>query len=101
MVAGTGRACTASMTALKGRAFVKTGAEGVFVAALPEKALGVALKGEDGATRAAEAALVATLESQLELSEAEARALARFGNPPILNRRGKAVGAVRMARAGS
>lgn len=100
MVAGTGRACTAIMTALKGRAFVKTGAEGVFVAALPEKALGVALKVEDGATRAAEAALVATLESLLELSPTEARALARFGNPPILNRRDKAVGAVRMAPPG-
>ena len=54
MVAGSGRFCTQVMQSLPGRAFVKTGAEGVFCAAFPERGLGVALKIDDGATRASE-----------------------------------------------
>ena len=54
-VAGTGRACTELMTLAPGRIFAKTGAEGVFCAAIPEKGYGIALKCEDGATRGAEA----------------------------------------------
>lgn len=41
---------------------VKTGAEGVFMAALPERGLGIALKTRDGATRAADLAIAAVLE---------------------------------------
>ena len=37
-----------------GRLFVKVGAEGVFCAAVPELGLGIALKCDDGAGRAAE-----------------------------------------------
>src|ERR1043166_5535413 len=53
-VAGTGRFCTEIMTLFGPRVLVKTGAEGVFCGALPEQGLGIALKCEDGATRAAE-----------------------------------------------
>ena len=60
-VAGEGRACTDLMRAMGGRVAVKTGAEAVFVAILPEQGLGVALKISDGATRASEAAIVAIL----------------------------------------
>ena len=60
-VAGEGRACTDLMRAMGGRVAVKTGAEAVFVAILPEQGLGVALKIADGATRASEAAIVAIL----------------------------------------
>lgn len=61
MVAGEGRACTELMLAMGGRVAIKTGAEGVFTAILPEKGLGVALKVVDGAGRAAEAAIAALL----------------------------------------
>ena len=61
LVAGKGRACTELMNAIKSPVIVKTGAEGVFVAALPEKKIGVALKILDGSTRAAEAAITAIL----------------------------------------
>ncbi|RGP36263.1 asparaginase [Pseudotabrizicola alkalilacus] len=61
MVAGEGRACTELMRAMGGRVAIKTGAEAVFVAMLPEQKLGVALKIADGGTRAAEAAVVALL----------------------------------------
>jgi L-asparaginase II len=60
IVAGQGRACTELMRACP-EAVVKTGAEGVFVGILPIKGLGFALKIEDGATRAAEAAAAAIL----------------------------------------
>jgi L-asparaginase II len=61
LVAGEGRACTELMRACEGRAALKTGAEGVYVAILPEAGLGVALKIEDGATRASEAVTAAIL----------------------------------------
>lgn len=61
LVAGEGRACTALMRAMGGKVAVKTGAEAVFVAIIPEKKLGVALKIMDGGTRASEAAITAIL----------------------------------------
>ena len=61
LVAGETRACTDLMRAMDGKVAVKTGAEGVFIAILPEQGLGVALKIEDGATRASEAAIAALL----------------------------------------
>ena len=61
LVSGEGRACAILMDAAAGKAAVKTGAEGVFVAILPEQKLGIALKIADGATRAAEVAIAALL----------------------------------------
>lgn len=61
LIAGDGRACTELGLAMQGRGVVKTGAEGVYVAILREKQLGIALKIEDGATRASEAAIAAML----------------------------------------
>ena len=61
LVSGEGRACALLMEAAKGQAAVKTGAEGVFVAILPGQKLGIALKIEDGATRASEIAMAALL----------------------------------------
>ncbi|MDO5527998.1 MAG: asparaginase [Paracoccus sp. (in: a-proteobacteria)] len=61
LVAGEGRACTLLMRAMGGRVAVKTGAEAVFIAIIPEKKLGIALKIEDGGTRASEAAITALL----------------------------------------
>lgn len=61
MVAGEERACTRLMRATGGRAAVKTGAEAVFVAIIPELRQGIALKILDGGTRASEAAITALL----------------------------------------
>jgi L-asparaginase II len=60
-VAGEGRACTELMRAMGGRVAIKTGAEAVFVAMVPEKRIGIALKIADGTTRASEAAICALL----------------------------------------
>ncbi|MCO6384580.1 asparaginase [Oceanicola sp. 502str15] len=61
LVAGEGRACTELMRAAKGRAAVKTGAEGYFTAIIPGQGLGIALKVADGTTRAAECTMAALL----------------------------------------
>ena len=96
LVAGEGRACTRLMRSLEGRAAVKTGAEGVFVAIAPGLGIGVALKIADGATRASEAVMAGLLVSLglIDADHPEARALTQG---PILNRRGIATGHYRIA----
>lgn len=93
LVAGTTRACTELMQAMDGVA-VKTGAEGVFVAILPKQGLGVAVKIEDGATRAAESAIAAILVRLGVLSAEHPSAIKRI-NPAILNFRKMDTGGVR------
>jgi L-asparaginase II len=94
LVAGEGRACTELMEAMHGGVAVKTGAEAVFVAILPAQGLGVALKIEDGATRASECAIAAILV-RLGVIAAEDPAAARRLTPPILSRRGIPAGLIR------
>ena len=53
MVAGRDRLCTALMAESPLGLFAKVGAEGVYMAGCPDRGLGVALKVEDGAWRAA------------------------------------------------
>ncbi len=96
LVAGEGRACTELMAATAGRAAVKTGAEGVFVAILPGPGLGLALKIADGATRAAEAAVTALMVHLGVLDGAHPAALRRLGGAQR-NWRGIDTGAVRAA----
>lgn len=72
-VAGTGRHETVLEDRIGEPVLSKTGAEGVFVAALPERGVGLALKVLDGATRAAEIAVSALLARQGVLDPARAR----------------------------
>jgi L-asparaginase II len=95
-VAGTGRFCTEIMELLGARAYVKTGAEGVFCAALPELGLGIAIKCDDGAGRAAEAITASVIARFLPLDDAEQAALARFAQPILRNWNGIEVGALRV-----
>ena len=74
MVAGAGRLCTALIAAGSGRVLVKSGAEGVYAAALPGPGLGIALKAADGARRAAQMAIGAVLHHLGALDPAMARA---------------------------
>jgi L-asparaginase II len=94
-VGGTGRLCTELMRATAGRLFVKVGAEGVYLAGAPGAELGVALKVEDGAQRAAEPALISVLRALNLLSDDELAALSQFVEPVLRNTRGEEVGAVR------
>lgn len=94
LVAGEGRACTELMRAMGGHAAIKTGAEGVYVAIIPEKRLGVALKIADGTTRAAECAIAAILTG-LGVLEADHPATRKFMNAPVLSRRGLLAGEIK------
>lgn len=96
-VAGTGRLCTLLMqTARPLRLFAKVGAEGYYCAGVPDMRLGIALKVEDGAKRAAEPALLATLRAVDALTDSQLAALREFSQPQVLNTRGEAVGEVRV-----
>ena len=97
-VAGTGRFCTEMMQHLGARVFVKTGAEGVYCAALPQQGLGIAVKCDDGAGRAAEVMIAATLARFLP-GEADCAALEPFVRPILRNWNGIAVGAIRPTAA--
>ncbi len=92
MVGGTERFDTLLMQALGARAFTKTGAEGVFCATLPEAGLGIALKMDDGAARAAEVVMAALVQRLLPLDEAETAAVARLATPRLENWAGMHVG---------
>jgi L-asparaginase II len=98
-VAGTGRFCTEIMKLLGARAFVKTGAEGVYCGALPEQGLGIAIKCDDGAGRAAEAVMAAIIARFLPLEAEERASLTRFVNPTLRNWNGIEVGALKVTDA--
>ena len=95
LVAGTGRLCTTLMRACPD-VVAKTGAEGVFVAILPELRLGLAVKIEDGAGRAAEAA-VAALLVRLGALPADHPATRRRLDAAQVNCRGTVTGTLRAA----
>lgn len=96
-VAGSGRFDTRVMEATGEKAFVKTGAEGVYCGAFPELGLGVALKVDDGAGRAAEIIMARLLRRFDILSEAQAVGLGGIFTTPIDNRAGLVVGEIRPA----
>jgi L-asparaginase II len=98
-VAGTGRFCTDIMQLFGARVLVKTGAEGVYCGALPEQGLGVAIKCDDGAGRAAQAIMAAMIARFLPMEEAERKALEPFLHPILRNWNGFEVGAVRLTQA--
>jgi L-asparaginase II len=96
LVAGEGRACTELMRAMEGKVALKTGAEGFFIAILPEQKLGIALKAACGTTRAAECAIAALLV-RLGVLSADHPATRKRLNAPILNRRGIETGTLKPA----
>jgi L-asparaginase II len=87
------------MQAAPGRVFVKTGAEGVYCAAVPELGLGIALKCDDGAGRAAETMVAAVLARLLKSDEALSARLGELARPAILSRKGAPVGGLRPTEA--
>ncbi|VAW15835.1 Hypothetical protein of L-Asparaginase type 2-like superfamily [hydrothermal vent metagenome] len=98
MVAGTRRFCTGVMEITGPRAFVKTGAEGVMCAALPERNLGIAVKCDDGAARASELVMAHLLAAFGAVDRGES-AFDRFLTVPVRNWNGIHTGDVRAAPA--
>ncbi|HUJ86756.1 MAG TPA: asparaginase [Burkholderiales bacterium] len=97
MVAGSGTFTSALLAAAGSDAALKPGAEGVFCAALPGLGLGVALKVEDGAARAAEVAMGALLCRLGALDEGAQQKLAPLLRPRLANAAGREVGEIRAA----
>jgi L-asparaginase II len=94
MVAGTDRYCTQMMQVLGNKAFLKVGAEGVYIAAVPEQKIAIALKCEDGATRGAERALTAILDHLGVTRDIAVDKMAQFREPRILNRNAMQTGSI-------
>ena len=84
MVAGTGRFNTRIMEVVP-RVFVKTGAEGVYCGCIPHAHMGIALKCDDGAGRAAEAAMASLLASLDVWTPEEKSALQSFARSDLTN----------------
>ena len=96
LVAGEGRACTELMRACDGKVALKTGAEGFFIAIIPERGIGIALKAACGTTRAAEAAITALLVRVGVLDPNHPATLKRI-NAPIKNWDGLTTGVLKPA----
>jgi L-asparaginase II len=96
LVAGEGRACTELMRAMGGRVAIKTGAEAVFVAILPDQQRGIAVKIADGNSRASEA-VIAALLVRLGALDAEHPATRKRLNAVQTNWRGTETGVLRLA----
>jgi len=97
LVAGTGRFDTDFMSRFGARVFTKTGAEGVFCTGLPEEGLGIAVKADDGGTRAAEAMISALINRFAHFDDTERAAAESFVRPTLRNWLGLEVGALRPA----
>jgi L-asparaginase II len=95
LTAGQGRFTVALAERTGGRVVAKTGAEGLFCAAIPELGLGVAVKVADGGERAHAAATCRILREFLP--DLDWREIAAASNPPIRNTRGEPVGEIEAA----
>ncbi len=96
MVGGPARFDTDVMLALNGKAATKGGAEGVHVAVLPEKGLGIALKVEDGEKRAGNVAMGHLLMEAGVIGADESLALCEHLQPTIYNAGSDSVGFIRI-----
>ena len=99
IVAGASRFTREVMRVAATTIRLKPGAEGVSCAALPRHGLGIALKVDDGAGRAADVAMGALLVRLGMLDPAQAAAIEPVLRPPIKNVVGRTVGELRPVAA--
>lgn len=99
MVAGTNRFDTRIIAALGERVFVKGGAEGVHCGAIPELGIGIAVKCDDGAGRAADVVTAALIARLLPNNGQVDPTVAKIANPTLTNWNGIEVGTMRPAVA--
>lgn len=100
LLAGTGRLCTELMQAWPGEIIAKVGALGIYCATMPRLGLGLAVKIEDGDTRAAGVALLAVLRQVLERageSGPDWTTVRSYEAPEIRNSRGVLTGTMDVA----
>lgn len=94
-VAGTKRFDTRVMSACKGEVLTKGGAEGVHIAMIPSRGLGIALKVDDGTIRASELAMGCVLDGLGLIDPTVRTAIADLIETPVLNTLGEQVGEMR------
>jgi L-asparaginase II len=94
---GTDRFDTVLVEESGGRLISKVGAEGVHAVTIPAEGIAVAIKVEDGATRAQHPALLKLLQLLGVLPEELSPRLAPFARTPIMNTRNELVGEVHVA----
>ncbi|MFT5221135.1 MAG: L-asparaginase II [Planctomycetota bacterium] len=99
MVAGSGGLCSEVMALTGRRIMVKTGADGVYTAAIPDLSLGIALKIEDGQSIAAKVAMLGVLTKLKLLHPDELELLADRCRVPIRNSRDVLTGHHQVAEA--
>lgn len=91
-VAGTGRLCTVLMTVGRGKVFAKSGAEAVYCVGIPELGLGLAVKIEDGGSRAVAPTVIEALKQIGALSSEQLQALKTLHEPTNYNHRKEIIG---------
>lgn len=87
-VAGSKRLDTVLMQAAKGKIMCKIGAEGTYIAVIPAMDAVIALKAEDGASRAGQAALAAVLQKHALCDDVVFEAIRPVALPVLKNWRG-------------
>ena len=95
MVGGTSRFCTDFMKCMDGKMFGKVGAEGVYCVGVPKVGIGIAVKIEDGNSRATSAVVMEVLRQMELIEEQEVKALESYHYPSLLNARKEQVGMLR------
>jgi len=95
MVAGAKGFCTALIKAAGGKMIAKIGAEGVYCVGLVNQGVGLAVKIEDGNTRALPPVVLEVLARMGFLSADELALLEFFRSPKIKNQRQETVGEIR------
>lgn len=97
LVGGTDRFDSILIEETAGRIVAKIGAEGVHSAVVLDRGLGIALKVEDGSSRAQYPALLHLLQELGELPDPLPSRLAEFLRKPVRNTRGEVVGEIAVA----
>jgi L-asparaginase II len=96
LVGGTDRLDSIIIEETNGRVITKIGAEGVHSAMILDSGTGLALKVEDGSTRAQYPALIGLLQQLDALPDPLPPRLADLMNRPVKNSRGEVVGEIRL-----
>lgn len=97
MVAGKGRLDTVLMSKFGSRVVGKFGAEGVYCCGILGRNMGIAVKIEDGNSRAVAPVILELLVRLGVVSASEMEELEEYWRPAVLNHRGEAVGEYRIA----
>lgn len=98
MISGSGDFTSEIIAKTKGRAIVKSGAEGVYAGLMPEQGLAFAVKAADGAARAAKFVVASLLLQYKGITRDEALSLSEHFQPQVKNWAGTVVGALRFKK---